>query len=147
MKATTVLLSFVALALVAVVVHGQSADAQESATTDREEKIESLLVERRDTLRQLLDTVRQQYEAVGSVSYATVVEAENRLLDAELELAEAHQERVRLYREKLENLRELEELLAARHARGQVTQDEVLEAKADRLAGEIDLLRAQANGG
>jgi outer membrane protein TolC len=115
--------------------------AQDDADTSA--KLESLLRERRDTLRQLVQVVGVHYRD-GRTTEDAVVCANNRLLEAELDLLTAKAERIAVYEQLVENMRRLEEVAAARHEVGVGSIEEVLAAKAARLRAEIELVRMKA---
>lgn len=107
-----------------------------------EPRKDSLLKERRDTLRQLAQDVEQCYRA-GRATLDSLIRASNLLLEAELDLAKTKAERIAIYEKLVANLRQLEKAAEARHQAGAPGGgvSEVLSAKADRLKAEIQLAR------
>ncbi len=94
-----------------------------------DKKINSLLAERRDTIRQLVELIEGRYE-VGETTLDNVIRERNRLLEAELEITKTNIDRIRIRKERVKNFRHLENELKQRHKVGQVTNDKILEAKA-----------------
>ena len=116
------------------------AASQTKRNATSEENLQSLLTERRDTLRQIVNLVESYYKQ-GNETLGNVIKARNDLLDAELNIANTHAERIRIRKEQVKNYRELEDGLTARHTSGEITSFEILVAKAMRLDAEIQLLR------
>ena len=58
----------------------------ETKKANEADKLEKLLTQRRDTLRQLVDVVTGQYRH-GTTGFESVARATDQLIDAELELA------------------------------------------------------------
>ncbi len=151
MKAIAILSGmFLAACLVAVATSGQPAPApqpQEQATSERH--IHDLLVQRRDTLRQLLESLQVNYEAgagQGAATLGDLVRAREELFKAELELAQTKAERLQIHQSRLESLRQVEAIVQARYMVRTMggSADKLYAAQAARLAAEIDLAREQA---
>ena len=140
MKSAVISSLCVVVASLAVLLSSQTAGSQDKKPTSPENKINSLLVERRDTLRQLVDSVTAQYKA-GRTTLDNVIRARNGLLDAELEIAKTKTERIRIHEERVKNFRDLENAIKRRYTVGKGTYEEMLTAKAARLKSEIELLR------
>jgi len=104
--------------------------------------IETLLIERRDTLRTAVHWRDAQY-ASGSIDLPVVIRAKQALANAELEVARTKAERLAVRQKQIDNLRELEHVVEHRVQAGIVSEVDVLEIKAERLKAEIDLLREQ----
>lgn len=102
--------------------------------------VQDLLVERRDTLKTLVEHVKAQYRA-GDATYDSVVAATNSLLEAQLDLATTKTERIEIRKSMVENLRAVEQRLESRRESGLPSWDEYLRAKAARLLAEIRLAR------
>lgn len=108
---------------------------------DASAKLETLLRQRRDTLRQLLNLAETQFRN-SETTQDIVIHASNRLLEAELELLTAKAERMRAHEKLVENMRNLEQIAAARRRLGTGSGEDVLIAMSARLKAEIELLRA-----
>ena len=104
------------------------------------ERLTALLNERREVLRKLVDAAEQRYRA-GAATLEAAIRASNQLLEAELELADTKAERIAVHEKLVGNLQRLEQVAEARRAAAAAALEEVLEAKAARLKGEITLLR------
>jgi hypothetical protein len=115
----------------------------EKRDVDTTANIDSLLRERRDTFRQILDIVKAQHEERGAQLDA-VLQASNQLLDAELQLAESRDERIRLHEKRVKNFKELDDVARRGHDAGTVSAKKMLLVKAARLQAEVDHLRAEA---
>lgn len=110
---------------------------------ESESKVLQLLTERRDTVRELRDTLNASYIS-GQTEYTTVVEVEDELLEAELDLAISRADRLAIHEDLVENRKRTEELLQQRFKLGAALTTEVLYAKAARLKAEIDLQRERS---
>ncbi|MBP88543.1 MAG: hypothetical protein CMJ64_17815 [Planctomycetaceae bacterium] len=126
--------------------------AQDDAASP-EQRLRTLLEERRDTLSERLDALENMRE-VGLGDADVVVSARIDVLDAELELAATKAERIEVLKKRLRSFRELEDwarhsrrLLHAHRARTTRTAvdaaGDMLLAKAARMQDEIDLLREE----
>lgn len=140
MKSAVISSLCVVVASLGVMLSSQTAGSQDEKPTSPENKINSLMVERRDTLRQLVDSVTAQYKA-GRTTLDNVIRARNGLLDAELEIAKTKTERIRIHEERVKNFRDLENAIKQRYTVGKGTHEEMLTAKAARLKSEIEFLR------
>ncbi len=103
-------------------------------------KKESLLKERRDTLRELVRLTEARYRS-GRATLDFVIRASNQLLEAELDQAKTKAERIAIYDKLIANLRELEKILEARQKVGAPGGDmaDLLDARTARLKAEIQL--------
>ena len=126
----------------AVMLCNRPAESQGQQQPTLHERIDKLLVERRDTLRQLHDEVAARYLA-GGTTVDSVLRAQDALLDAELDLAKKQIERIRVHEKRVKNLRELENAVKQQHSAGICTIEKVLAIKADRIRAEVELLREQ----
>ena len=112
--------------------------------TDAENQAISMLMqERRDALRDRAETLRNENRK-GRVDVARVLHAENDLIDAELELARTKDERVTLHTKALENYEKIEQFAELSIKSGIGSIPEQLNAKANRIAAKIELLRERA---
>ncbi len=100
----------------------------------------ALLKERRDTLQALVVDLDAQFHD-GSLGFDVVLRGRSQLLDAELQLASMSAQRISILERRVENFKELEKLTTMRWNNAGVTRDKVLEAKAARLAAQIELQR------
>lgn len=141
MKAAIIPLLCVLASSTCIVIFSQTAVSQTQQEAASDKRLNSLLTERRDTLRQVVDLVIVEYRG-GAGTIEEIIQAQNALLDAELDIAKTNAERVRIREEQVKNFRELENLLKQRHESGSgITKSELLVAKATRLEAEINLLR------
>ncbi|QDU36157.1 hypothetical protein Mal4_04400 [Maioricimonas rarisocia] len=108
----------------------------------RSERLQALLTERRDTLRELLEVVTLRHQQ-GLASIDELVRTRSVVIDAELELAKTRADRLSLLQQQVDNLRELEELTRKRYESSQIPLGPTLTAKAARLAAAIDLERVR----
>jgi outer membrane protein TolC len=121
-------------------------DKEEMKKGEASEQIESLLKERRDTLRRVVDVLTQQYEN-GSAAFESIMLASERLFDAELELAATKAERIAIYEKRVSALRAMEKFAEGRFKAGfRTTEVELLDARAARLQAQIRLLREKEGG-
>jgi hypothetical protein len=131
-----------------VLVSAAGADPPLPQQNETAKQVESLLKERRDTFRQLVDMLGQQHRA-GIVTEVSVLRATDQLLDAELDLASTKAERIAIREKLVANLRKLEKLIEGMVQAGvrgadAPTIEDALRAKAARLKAEIQLLREKA---
>jgi len=120
----------------------RSSDAVPRAETGPTERIESLLTERLETLRQIVKHATEQYVA-GQIEIDNLIRARLSLLDAELETASTRAQRTRVYGERLKFFRDLEGAVKQQQLAGTTTMARMLSVKAERLEAEIVLLREQ----
>lgn len=143
MKTIATICLFSLAVLLGFLLCSQPAESQDAPQVSTDAKINKLLVERRDTLRQLLDAVTARHR-VGQATINQVLRAQSGLLHAELQLANTREDRVRIREERLKTARELESVSKHQYEAAAAPRDSWLEAKAGRLQAEIDLLREQA---
>lgn len=143
MKPRIVISVLVLVACVGAAMSTRTAESQDRQQSDRDDRINKLLAERRDTLRGVVDAAMEQYIS-GEALLDTVIHARKGLLEAEMELATTNAERIRIHEKRVKNLRQLEDSVKDRHAAGTAGVRQVLTAKAARLKAEVELLRAQA---
>ena len=144
MKRQIVIVLLLCCAIGAAVLLGAvvAADAPESPPGEATTQLQSLLKERRDTLRKLVDAVESRYRS-GGVSVDSVLRASEQLLEAELDLAETKPERIAVYGKLVANFHEREQAARAGYDTGTATLESLLEVTAARLKAEIQLLREQ----
>jgi outer membrane protein TolC len=133
-------LSLCSIGLVVVAAWAIAAEPPAPQQSAASHPLQSLLKERVDTLRHLVEILDAQSQS-GVVTKETVILASNQLLDAELELAKTKADRVALHEKLVGNLRRLEEFANGQYRDGRCTLDGPLRAKAARLKAEIQLLR------
>jgi hypothetical protein len=80
------------------------------------------------------------------IEQGPVLRITNTLLNAELDLAPDRAARIALREQTIKQLRSIEELAVTRKEAARGTQIEILEAQADRLQAEIDLLLDTSDG-
>lgn len=107
------------------------------------EKLDKLLQQRRDILRQLVKAVTVQFQE-GEIGFEPVFRATDKLIEAELDLAKNAKERVGILQRRVELMKNLFSLTDAKHQAGQGTTAQLLAAKAGLLEAQIQLLREQA---
>lgn len=117
--------------------------AAKTVVEDSSKKIDSLLKERRDVLKQLVKLAKERHRE-GAEPADNVIRASLALLEAELELARSRRERVEIHKQAIALLRELEKMADLRFRAGTARKDVVLRAKASRLEAEIQLLREES---
>ena len=127
----------------------KDASKQEVASKQGEasEQLESLLKERRDTLRQLVETLEGQWRAGLTDGQLPILHARNELLDAELDLAKTREERIAAREKMVANLKVIEKAAEMQQRMGTTTPDTLLRAKAARLKAEAQLLREKTCDG
>ena len=112
--------------------------------TDSAQKIQALLLERRDVLKQRLLVLETQLKNGLISALDIVVSARNDLLKAELALATNKQQRVELLRQRLKNFQEFEKYNKERFDAGQGSfETDVLLSQAERIQAQIDLMREE----
>jgi hypothetical protein len=109
------------------------------------EKLTALRKERRDALRDAVDVAMALYRK-ARIEQGPVLRITNTLLNAELDLAPDRAARIALREQTIKQLRSIEELAVTRKEAARGTQIEILEAQADRLQAEIDLLLDTSDG-
>ncbi len=110
-----------------------------------DENLAALRKERRDTLRDAADVAVALYRK-SRIEQGPVLRIINTLLKAELDLAPDRAARIALRERTITQLKSLEELAAAHKEAARGTQMEILEAQAERLQAEIDLLLEKGDG-
>ena len=109
-------------------------------SSNRDHDIETLLVQRRDVLRERVAAAEAAYN-VGNGDIKSLSAAQHDLLHAELELCTEPTERVELRSSLVVNRKRTEEIISQQFATGSSTREDLLWATAERLQAEIDLLR------
>ena len=105
-------------------------------------KVKALLTERRDALAKRVELLRLQHEHSGQVLWITVLEARDELLVAEIELADSPEKRIEVLKARVKNQKAAEDFYLVGQRNGDASELDVLQAKAKRLAAEVDLERA-----
>ena len=136
----------VAALAVAIVMLTCPISGDEPQQANQVDKLATLLTQRRDTLRQLVDAVTEEYRQ-GRSGFESVAHATDQLIDAELELAKDAKDRVAILQRRVALMKDLFTMVNTRFKAGQVTQAQVLAAKAALLKSQIQLVREQADGG
>jgi hypothetical protein len=114
--------------------------AREVGAADAE--LKKLLTERRDAARKETAQQRELFRGGRAAQYA-VVAAAARLSRAEVEIAATPAERAGPLAEFLEEAKQLEKFARGRFQQGNISEQEVHQATAARLAAEIELARAR----
>ena len=139
-------LTLCAIGVAAVITSAAPAAPPRPEQHETSKQLESLLKERRDTLRELVDILDGRYRA-GAVTEEAVLRASGQLLGAELDLASTKAERIAIREKLVANLRRIEKVTEDQAQVGSLAlrPDDVLQAKAARLKAEIQLLREKAS--
>jgi outer membrane protein TolC len=103
-------------------------------------KIKELQKERIDALEAVV-AIQDKLFKDGVAQYREVLEARQFLLQAQLDLADKAADRIALYKKAIDSIKQLEEIASAHVLSGTGTEASVLQAKAQRLAVEIQLER------
>ena len=137
------LLACVAAAAV-VVVSAIAADSPRPASSEASKQLESLLQERRDTCRKVVEYVELQRRG-GQADISSWIGASNQLVEAELDMAKTKAERIALRQKLVANLKQAEEFAEVRDKVrwGLDIHKTLLETKACALKAEIELAREQ----
>ena len=104
--------------------------------------VQQLLTERVETLRGLVERYELLYRG-GKVSLHEYANRVGTLVHAELELAENGTKRIELLEAYVAKLKDCEAMLESAHQNGMSPEYELLDAKALRLAAQIDLAKEQ----
>jgi hypothetical protein len=115
-----------------------------SSVKEDQKKVNDLLKERRDVLREVIKGVRQRIEAGRGIPDETLANTFRMLTQVELELTDNPRERIALLEKNVEMAKEVEAIQKARHDAGVDTLMEYDAAKAALLKAETALLRQQA---
>jgi hypothetical protein len=108
------------------------------------QKLAALQGERRDILREAVEGAEMLFRN-ARVEYSTVHRLSIELLNAELDLAPDRAARIAVRERILKQRQAMEEIVVAQKEAARTAEVTVLEAKADRLQAEIDLLREKAD--
>jgi hypothetical protein len=139
--------AFVSVGLTAAAVVIASAGLAEPAPAVNAagaEKLAALQGERRDVLRDAAEQAQVLFQN-GRAEYSAVQRLTIALLNAELDLAPDRAARIAVREQILKQRKATEELAVAQKAAARLAGMTVLEAKADRLQAEIELLREKAD--
>ena len=118
----------------------------ETERANEPDKLETLLTQRRDTLRKLVDGVKEQYR-MGVTRFESVARATDQMIEAELELAKDRKSRLAILQRRVELMKQLFAIVDLKFKCGQTTQVQVLSAKAALLQSQIQLARERADDG
>ena len=113
-----------------------------AAQTDQTGTLRKLLIERRDTLRTIEESLAELLKA-GRCDHAELLSAVMARLEAELELVGSKRERIATLNNALAQAKRIEDRLRHALEKGAANPTEVLHVKAERLQIEIDLERAK----
>ncbi len=117
-----------------------SGSGAEDAQPKVDVKVQELIIQRRDTLRNLVLALRQRFyqtEFPDYGRYPSFMAASDELLQAELALAKTPDDVHALLKDAVETAKGFESLVEARQENGTV----VLQARAERLRLEVELLK------
>lgn len=133
-------LSLVAV-LVTTLLGAYYLSAQEADTSRPiEAEIRELMKQRLEVLQQVVDSTNSQYES-GVVTIDALYDAHAELTAAELEMTNDPIKRNEIHQRHVDWLAKKEAYLLRLHANGMPGGEDYLQAKAERLRAEIDMLR------
>ena len=135
----------VAASVIAVGVLAWPVAGGEKKEASQTEEIKDLLQKRQAILQELVKIVKEEYHT-GRAGLESVVRATDQLTETELELAKDSKTRIAILERRLESMRTLFSLVDAKFSTGQVTQAQLLSARATLLAYRIALAREKAAG-
>ncbi len=124
----------------------RSSVADEAEKANPIQSVEELLLQRRDTLKQLVEVVTRHHQT-GDGGIEEVIRAKAQLLDAELELAKDHKGRIAILQQRFELMNHQLSAMQTMWKSGHVSQAEVLSAQAEMLESQITLAREMAENG
>lgn len=104
-----------------------------------EAEIHDLTKQRVEVLRQVAESTDSQYKS-GTVTADAVYDAHAKLTAAELEMTKDPIERNEIHRRQVDWLTKKEAYLSQMHNNGVASGESYLQAKAERLQAEIDML-------
>jgi outer membrane protein TolC len=110
---------------------------------DNAAQMEVLIKDRQLALEKVVEIRSRQYGA-GTVDFNGMALGESQLAEAELELAKNKGERIAVCQKQIESCRDVEKICQKRFDAGSAGQVDVLEATAERLKAEIQLMREKA---
>ncbi|MBW3599591.1 MAG: efflux RND transporter periplasmic adaptor subunit [Planctomycetes bacterium] len=116
-------------------------DTRRQSPQPQTEKLEALLKERLDVLRQVATEATKAYRE-GTIPFEQVAQAHQRLFEAQLEMSDSAEERRAILEKMVGLAKDHEKLVEQLYKAGKATTVEVLAAKANRLEAEIALERA-----
>jgi outer membrane protein TolC len=138
-------LILVAASVIAVGVLAWPVAGGEAKETNQTQQIEDLLRERQAILQKLVEVVTEEYRQ-GTNGFESVVRATDQLIEAELELAKDSKARIVVLERRVELMTNVFSMVEAKFKAGQVTQAQVLAARAALLKSRIQLIRESAGG-
>ena len=107
-----------------------------------ENELHQLLLERKQTLQNIVDTIANQYKQ-GVTDMEQLRQAKINLLLADLDLAKTPAERIDIRSQIVQLYKEVEDNLTARVAAGRATSLELEKAKVNQLTAQIELVKEQ----
>lgn len=113
--------------------------ADQAAT---QERLDQLLLERKNVLDDIAETLKRQL-AFGRGVLREYSQAKETALLAGIDLCQTKEERVAIYKEIVKLHDVIDRQIQMEATAGQIGQQGLAQARADRLASEIDLLREQ----
>jgi hypothetical protein len=142
----SLVLGLVALAafVVGTSVGDEDRTKQNQKPNEVEKKVTALKIQRRDVLAQLVEVRQSRFEA-GVVTMDQVIWASAELCEAQLELTQNANERIKLLRQLVDGLSKIEQIAKIKFEVARSPIDELLKARAARIAAEIRLVREQAS--
>ena len=109
-------------------------------TPSQDDRLEALLIQRRNVLQKIADDCQQKYHA-GLATDEEMLKADIAVLQAELELKHTKAERIGLHQKILNHMRQLEHSAEKRLQTGSITPLEFSKATLARVDAEIALER------
>lgn len=107
-----------------------------------ESELRQLLLERKQILQNIVDTIEKQYKQ-GVTDLEQLRQAKINLLLADLDLAKTITERIKIRSQIVQLYKEAEDDIATRVAAGRATGLELEKAKVARLTAQIELVKEQ----
>jgi outer membrane protein TolC len=107
-----------------------------------ETKLHQLLLERKQILQNIVDTIANQYK-LGVTDMEQLQQAKINLLNADLDLDKTPAERINIRSQIVQLYKEAEDSLTTQVAAGRATELELEKAKVARLTEQIELVKEQ----
>jgi len=120
-------------------------DAAAQAREKYEKELQQLLTERKQLLREVLDSMKIFFES-GRIGLDEYMQANVALLRAEMDLCKTQDERLEILQKIVQLHRECEVWMARRAAEGRASKADVKKAEAATLEARIELLREKLKG-
>lgn len=145
MKRLSILSGLIMAIVACFLLSDRAAESQVGAKPPRSYEMNLLLQARRETLQELVDTTKRDFDR-GLVKFDAVQNAREALYAADLELAKNKDERVQLLAQRVADAAEFEKKVEQKYLFGNIggSHANYLSAKAMRQTAEIQLMEAKA---